>query len=207
MLVWSSLHSSLRDKGPMKSAWLALRYALKKTIGLDWIKEIIVERALEEPVQTIVPAKDVVIKQANVDDIFKLNSLVNPQKYQLYQKRNDKGIVCFIALEGDKVIAYSWIKFTSRYQPKKSIPDNKVAYLYDSFVSPKYRNKRLHSALTAARLQYLRQRGYLKVLTAGQKDNPSFKTMVQAGFKPTKTVLLFTVFKLQFRLWHKISAA
>ena len=114
-----------------------------------------------------------------------------------------------MVLDEKRVVAYSWIKFKSRYESKSQVSrktNNEVAYLFDSYVIPEYRNNSMHSALTTTRLMYLHSHGYEKARTGVEDKNTyALKTMASAGFKPTRAVFFFTIFGLKFHRWQKHS--
>src|SRR3989304_1955227 len=63
------LYSLIRKHGILNFTRLAFRYALMKTIGLDWQRFILLERSLAEPIQEVVPRIKVTIRQATEDDL------------------------------------------------------------------------------------------------------------------------------------------
>jgi hypothetical protein len=105
MSIWNRLNSKIQKHGILPSIWLAVRFILRKTIGLDWNKIIILERLMEEPIQQINPKIQVKITRATEDDLNRLKTIVDETKYHIFHDRLKKGRICFIALDDDKIIA------------------------------------------------------------------------------------------------------
>lgn len=202
-----SLLVQIRGDGILNFARKALRFLLRKTIGLDWRTWIIVERSLEDPLEEIEPRIEVTIRQARSSDLDKFKRLVNEEKLVVLRERFKKGRTCFIALDGDKIAYFGWISVDAEYESNSRITmrlKEKEAYWFDCYTAPKYRQNGLHTALTSKALTYLKDRGYKTVLTIVWDENtPSRKAFRIVGFKGQRTVTLITVFGIKFHLWHK----
>jgi GNAT superfamily N-acetyltransferase len=205
MSLLGRLRLKIKQEGIFSSIWLTIRFVLRKIIGLDWNTAVKLERLLEEPIQEIPTKTKVRILQANENNLEGLKGIVDKEKGLVFQERFNRGKICFIALDDNKVIAYSWISLESEYDPNSGIEiivNNKEAYLFDDFVLPDYRGQRIQSALIPPRLNYLKSRGFHKGFSLVFKNSPvSLKNTISAGFEPKKTVMVFKIFWIKFHCW------
>ncbi len=201
------LYSLIRKYGILNFTWLAFRYILRKTIGLNWGENILLERSLAEPIQEIVPKTKVRIEQATEDDLDKFKDIVDENRYNLFQQRFRTGRICFMALDGEKAVAFGWMSLEDEYESDCQVEvrlNNKEAYVFDDYVLPEYRNNRLQSALMARRLIYLHSQAYNKaIMFVGDKNTYARKAFASAGCRPKRAVTLFTIFGLKFHRWQK----
>ncbi len=191
--LFKRLKIQIRQHGIPRSTWLIIRLIMRITLGLDWWSDIFLERPLAEPIKEIVPKIKVEIRQATVNDLDKFKSVVSEKDLNLFQQRFKRGRICFVALDGYKVAAYSWISLdeydTSNghdiTMQKKIGMTNKEGYFFDILVIPEYRNNRLQTALDTARLKYVHSLAYNRVLTGITANNTfSLKSAASSGFKP-----------------------
>jgi ribosomal protein S18 acetylase RimI-like enzyme len=181
---------------------------MRKTLRIDWRKAIIFERSLVEPFQEVIPKANVTIRRATIDDMDKFVGLVDKDKYFRFQQRFKQGKICFIVLDGDKVVAFSWISFQNEYNSEwrceVKLKDNE-AYVFDSFIDPAYRHKRLHSALIFQKFLYLQMQGYQKAIGYVDVDNTySLKALASSGHQPKKIFTLIEIFGLKFHRCQEI---
>jgi hypothetical protein len=198
--------SLIKEQGTLKFSWLALRYILRRTIGLDWWKEILLERSLAEPIKEVVPKIQVLIRQGTENDLDKFKGIVSKKDYKRFQQRFQKGRICFVALDGEKVAAYSWISFNEfdTNKRKEMKLSEKEAYLFDIFVVPEYRNNRLQTALDTVRLNYAKSQGFAIAVTLIIATNTySLKSANTSGFKPVNSLTACSIFWSTFELWPK----
>jgi hypothetical protein len=208
-MTWQKLfkrRSSLaREYGPIHANWLTFRYILRRTLWIDWQKTILFERSLAEPIKEVIPKIKVNIRQATIDDLIKLKDMVDADKYARFQQRFDQGNICFLALDEDKVAAFSWVSFHNEYLSESRIEvrlKDKEAYFFDTFVDPVYRNNGLQTAMIPPRLKFLRDLGYEKVIGLVDDDNIySQKSLASSGYKPKKISTLIKIFGLTFHSW------
>jgi CelD/BcsL family acetyltransferase involved in cellulose biosynthesis/ribosomal protein S18 acetylase RimI-like enzyme len=198
--------SLLKQHGILKFTWLVFRYFLRKTIRLSWQKIYILERSLKEPIQAITPKINVRIEQVGENEIHILKDIVDKDKYRRFQDRLRKGRVCIAALDGDRATGFGWISLEDECETDSSIEvklNDKEAYLYDSYVSPEYRNNKLYAAMLAEEMRYLKSRGYDKAIALIDSENATaLKTVKAAGYYPEKTAVVFTVFGRKFHRWR-----
>ena len=199
---WNRLSSIIRKHGILKFTWLVFRHVLRKTIRLDWESAIIIEGSLEEPVKEFVPKIEVRIEQATEDNLDKLKGIITKNDYNIFKERFRKGRICFVALDGEKIVAYSWINLDAGYV--SDYKKEEVAYSFDTYVSDEYRNSGIAVYLQTKIWIYLRDRGYKKVIASVAKNNlPAKKAWRKVGFQGKQTSTLLIIFGLKFRRWQK----
>jgi GNAT superfamily N-acetyltransferase len=151
----------------------------------------------------------VAVKQARKEDLEKFVSIVSAKKYREFQRRINNGRICFMVLDGDKAIGYSWISLDDEYIPDGGVDvvlGEKEAFLFDDYILPQYRGKGLQSALIPPRLAYLREHGYLVGLSYIHDVNTvAMKAPVTAGFMPKRTVSVFMISGMKIRRLREFS--
>jgi GNAT superfamily N-acetyltransferase len=199
--------SSAKNNGVFNFTWKALKFVLRKTLGLHWQNNIFFERPLNEPVPGIVPKIKVQIRKAIIDDHVKFKGMFNENKYKRLRERFTKGRLCFVAIDGEKVVGQQWVSLDDEYDPELKIGvkvNNNEGYLYDVYVVPEYRSNRLQLVLAAEAMKYLHDQGYEKATTIVAAYNThSLRTCATEGFIPKRTVFYFTIFGLKFHSWGK----
>ena len=207
MTKWNSLYSLIKKHGILKFSWLGFQYILRKTIRLHWENTIMFERSLEEPIQEIVPRVRIRVAQATEDDLDKFKGIVDEDKRSRFKQRFEEGRICFVALDGKKVVAFTWLSLENEYEPDLQIEiklNDEEAYFFDTYVLPEYRHNRLQSTMMAAKLMYLHHQACKRVISlVWDKNTYSIKALVSAGFRPKKAVTNFTILGLKFHRWQK----
>jgi hypothetical protein len=206
---WDKAKALVKENGILKSTWLIFRYILRKTIGLDWEQVFILVRLLKEPIQEITPKINVKIRQVTEVDIDKFKNIIDDQQYQDFQKRFKKGRICFAALNGEGIVGFDWISLEDEVDPSPFLDiklSNKEAYLFDAYMSPQYRGKKLITAIRIKQLLHLRLQGYEKALAVADSNNViSLKSCKATGFYPDRIVISFKIFGLKFSRWRKFT--
>lgn len=196
-----------RREGIIAFSTRALRFILRRSIGLDWRSAIITERSLEEPIRKIEPRIEVTIRKAIQGDIVKFKGIVDERKLELFKKMFKKNRICFIALDHKKIAYFRWISFEDEYESNCQIRvklNEKEAYLFDAYTVPQYRQDALHTSVTTKALIYLRNKGYKNVLLLVLNKNVyARKALRRIGFKPKKIITLITLFGLKFHIRRK----
>jgi len=203
----NSLNSLINQYGILPAAWLIIRYVLRKILRIDWQRTILFERLLADPIQEVVPKIKVNIERATVEDLEKLKGMVDEAKYNRFRQRFDRGNICFVARDGDKIAAFSWISFDREFEVESQIEiklNYKEAYGFDTYVEPEYRNNRLQSAMEPTILKYLRSQGYEKMIGLVDKNNIyALKGLLSAGNKPKRIATLIRIFDWKIQWWQK----
>jgi ribosomal protein S18 acetylase RimI-like enzyme len=207
MTKLNNVYPRIRQLGIFPFAWLAFRYVLRHTIRVDWNKNLYFASSLDEPILEVVPKIKVQIKLATINDIDKFTSLFDENKCARLKQRFTHGRICFVALDGSKLVGQLWVSLDDEYETEGRIRVkviNNEGYLFDVYVIPEYRNNRLGKYLTFTALKYLRDQGYEKAAGLVTDNNIySLRAFVSQGLVPKKTVFDFKLFGLQFHRWAK----
>lgn len=202
-----NLFAQVRRDGIIAFSIRALRFVLRKSIGLDWRSDIIAERSLEKPIREVEPRIKVTIREATEDNLDKFKGIVNERKLELFRERFKKDRICFIALKQKKIAYFGWISLEDEYESNCQIKvklNEREAYWFDCYTVPEYRQNGLHTALTTKALIYLKNKGYKKVLMLVWNNNIySRKAFREVGFEGKKIITLVKLFSLKFHIWHE----
>ena len=183
-----------------------LENVIRKYI-VDYTQVIIYEKSLDSIIPKIETKIEVQIRPALLNDIKKIATTNAPsqlrKKYENnLSKRLKDGHICFIAEEENgKIAAYGWAAFREIYLTeinKKMELGPKEADIYDCFVFPEYRGKRIYQKLLAESFRFLRERQYKRVYGHALSNNiPSRRGIQRVGYKPKKVVTLLKLFGLK----------
>ena len=191
----------------IRFTWKALRFILRKSMGIDWRREILAERSLEEPIEEFKPKIKVTIRQATDNDLDKFKGIVSESKLELFKERFEEGRICLIALDGERVISFAWISSENEYEINCCIEvklNEEEGYLFDDYTVPEYRYKGLQTALITKRLASLKEQAYRKALVfLWDKATYSRKAYSRVGFKGKQVVTLIILFGLKFHRWRE----
>jgi hypothetical protein len=214
MKIANKASSLLKQHGILKFAWLVFRYILRKALGIDWWTDTLWERSLSDPLTEVIPKIQVKFRQATKNDIDKFKGIIDENILNDFQRRFKKNRICFLALDGEKVTAYSWISLGEydtirendiKFQKETKIKEKDV-YLFDIYVVPEYRNNRLQTALDYIRLKYAHDLGYTRAVTTIASTNTySLKSAQSSGFRLSRTLTYFRIFWLNFYRWRDIT--
>lgn len=176
-------------------------------MGFNWQTEILAEYLLEENIQDVEPKIKVVIREAQGAGLDKFRNTTEEKKIKIFGERFNKGEICFIAEDQDKIAYYGWISFNDEYEDNCHIKvklNKKEAYWFDCWTVPEYRKMGLHTAVTTKALTYLKNKGYKRVLSfVTVKNVPSLKAFGRVGFKGKKVVTFIKLFGLKFHIWRE----
>jgi hypothetical protein len=199
-------YSLIKQRGILKFTWLGFRYILRKTLWIDWRTCTYFKRSLDKPILDIVPKIPVEIRQATVEDLPKLKEIVDEAKYDRFKRRFQEGNICFIALDKEKIVSFSWIGLSNKFEPELRVEiklAEKEAYLFDAYVVPEYRNHGLYPVVGNNNLKYLRNLGFKQVIIFVDNTNIfSLKAVNSSGFNANRALTCFSIFGLTFHLWH-----
>jgi len=149
---------------------------------------------MDLPFADISPPAGVTIRVATPDDFSRLAEAMagtefrgRPLGVDEVAERCDRGDVCLIAESGGQLAYLSWIKFTDASMRRNGVdvplrPGE--AYIDSIFAMPAYRGQGLATAVAAARLRYLRDRG-TKVAFGwvAPHNTPMIRVLERAGYR------------------------
>lgn len=181
---------------------LSIRYLIRR-LGVKYVREVIYERLLSDEIsnyETLIPLDIIIVEKAS---FFQPNGIPIASEDNKSNKesisRLKKGDVCIIGLSNKKIVGYTWICFQKmKYEPVieyTSFFHDNEALIYDTFVFPEFRKKKIALKLIESGLRYMYLKGYKKSFVHIQWDNvPSVKSFEALGFHPIKLVIYLRVF-------------
>lgn len=185
------------DKLQSHFRFKSLLNVIKKNI-IVYTQVIIYEKRLDN-IPSVNTKIDVSVKRASLDDIRKM---FQRDKNNLAKKLKE-GHVCFIAERKGDILGYCWVAFRELYvrEIDRKIKFKKAeACIYDVFVFPDYRRKRIYQKMLVEIFRFLRKKGYEKVFINVLSTNiPSKRGVEHVGFKRIKNVIFFRLFGLSVR--------
>ena len=188
------------------------KYLIENNI-VCYRKLIIYEKSLDSVIPKIETKIEVHVRPALLNDIKRIAAANAPSLMILKEllrkkyehnllKRQKDGHICFIAEEEkQKIAAYCWAAFREIYITeihRKIELSPEEADLYDAFVFPEYRGKKIYQKLLAESFRFLSKRRYKRVYGHALSNNiPSRRGIQRVGYKPKKVVTLLKVFGLK----------
>ena len=171
-------------------------------------KGVVAERDLSEPIEYVQPTIDVEIKEMQVEHLPLLKDIVTERKMRKFKERLlSKSRVGFIVFHEGEVAYYTWISITTEDNPfdiEVKIGEHE-GIIIDSYTLPKFRGNRIHTFMSAKRLEYLEKMGCHKVYAVYYEGNAhSRKAHLRNGYKEKKKVTVFTIFGLSIHRWKDI---
>lgn len=132
-------------------------------------RTVLIERSLECPVAEIPTRTSVVVdllNESDIEDYLELRMHTDPSRLR---RRMAEGQWCFAARHEGRLIGVVWatnnpqrlsaLAWTPPLRPGE-------LYVYDLFVTPDARGRRVASKLTSAMLQYFQIAGYTRIVAA-----------------------------------------
>jgi len=195
-----SLNSSdkLRFSLHFKTLINCFKNILRENI-VDYVQVIIYERPLTN-MPSINTKIKVSVKRASMDDLKRIYVIRARNKNGLSKRLND-GHLCFIAERKGDPVGYCWVAFRELYIieiDRKIKFDNAEACIYDVFVFPEYRRKKIYQKMLVEIFRFLKKKGYKKAFINVLSTNiPSQRGVEHVGFKRIKNVTFLKLFGLK----------
>jgi GNAT superfamily N-acetyltransferase len=166
---------------------------------VNYTKVVIYEKSLTN-IPRINTRIKVNIKLTSLDEIRKICVMRVRNKDSLTKRLND-GHLCFIAEREGDIVGYCWVAFQELYVSeidKKIKFSNTEACLYDAFVFPEYRRKRIYQKMLVEIFKFLRKKGHEKAFINILSTNISSQRGVEhVGFQSIKNVTFLRLFGLR----------
>lgn len=115
------------------------------------------------------------------------------------RKRLENGHICFIAEDKKgQIVGYCWVAFHEIFLSeisKKLELSPEEADLYDAFIFPEYRGKKIYQKILQEIFTFLRKNQYVRAYGHALIDNiPSRRGIARVGYRPKKVVTLLRLF-------------
>lgn len=143
------------------------------------IEYVVFTRPLGEGLSSLEPDLPVTLRTATEADLPRFQGLVPPSELYHFANRLAKGRHCFLALDGERLVAYCWatghVEFDVDNVDIALQPGD--AYFDDSYTVPAYRNQRIQAALRLYSHRYMKELGYQRVIAIVPEDNTAAKAL------------------------------
>lgn len=183
-------------------------FSIRLPYGLIIIERVLVYVSLtNNPIIISKPRVKVTIRKATLADIYRFAESMPwkvPSEIQKYSNKLKNGRICFIALDKDKIVSYTWLTFDfdrsldgSKMGPPIRLRPGDI-YSYDSYTLPEYRARGIGSALWAKKLEYSRQKGYERIISLVNERNKASRRMNEkAGRRAYEKIKFIKIFGFQ----------
>jgi len=163
---------------------------------------IIYEKSLNSFLPEIKTKTEVHVRCASPNDIKKIAANFGKKFEKTLLKRLEDNDLCFVA-EGRKgeIAGHCWVAFQEIYLSeidKKMELTREEADLYDAFVFPEYRGKKIYQKMLEEIFRFLKKKHYMRAYGHALSNNiPSRRGIARVGYKPKKVVTLLRLFGLK----------
>jgi len=158
---------------------------------------------MSDPIPCLTTEEDVVLSLLT-ESTLELSEVIGEQ---ISNSRFHHGNICFCLLHQKKVVSYCWIAFDEEWIREIEMlikPKDREAYLFDAFTLPEYRGKNLFPTVLSNTLNYLKAKGYHRVLIFALNSNrASIKAIQKASFRHFQCVIFLKLFGKGFHLISK----
>ena len=159
---------------------------LSKTLdpSVDWMELV---RDLDAPIPMHVPEIDFSRRWAHKKDLLAINAMQRFAKEVEFLERSlEQGDRCLLLEQFGRIAAFAWVTFRdyrlSLWHTVHLPPG--FAYLIYIHVQPEYRRKGVGSYLLSCLMQFLRERGYHRLISGMYGDwEVSIRLHIKLGFR------------------------
>jgi len=172
-----------------------------RLLFFEFHRGFVVRKSLEEPIHVPAPKVAVTIRQATLDDLPLLETIVPPLRVKRLAKKMEAGEICFVAIQEQRVVAYVLAGFanTPSTEDAQLKIGPKEAYLWAGFALPQYRRQGVVRAVNLSLCRLLRENGYESVVLLVDRHNrASLGHCHKMGYRMTDRVTYLRV--LRWRL-------
>lgn len=133
-----------------------------KVFGIQVHQLYYFEKDLLESIISITPSYPMDIRKAGMEDIKTLLNIVSKDSRQRIKRYQKYSSVCYIAWYKDQIAGYTWLntKLVLLNGYSMGVLGPGGAFAFGSYVFPKFRGKKVFTALIAAYYSEMRQQGY-----------------------------------------------
>jgi RimJ/RimL family protein N-acetyltransferase len=185
-----------------------------RIIGRPVVREraLVLVKSIEAPVE-LPPRKDGLIIRAmeerDLERFRALDVLLPERRLADFAARLRSGRRAVIALADGCPIGYGWLsrqpEIDARCGIEISLSENE-GYIYDGFIFPSHRHKRIYPHLLLWRVDYLQQQGSQRVYSIVFAENtPALRVHWQVGFRAHSQMRYSKIFNLRWRREYTIS--
>jgi len=135
----------------------------------------------------IQPLLPVTIRRMTPDDISAMSYIIDEDEATLFRERLEEGKTGFVALDGERIIHYSWLTFKEEFESWLGITihcGTGMGYSFNLYTLPEYKGKNIAPAVLSEHLASMKENGCHTALTVvGSKNTASLHTVMKVGFQ------------------------
>jgi ribosomal protein S18 acetylase RimI-like enzyme len=164
----------------------------------EYHRLLVVRRSLKEPVDVPAPRVAVTIREATLDDLAILETIVPPLRVKRFAKKMQAGEICMVALQEQQVVGYCLGGFanTPSTEDAQLKLGPKEAYAWGGYVSPQCRRQGVWGAVHLALCRLQREKGYETCFGLVEMGNrASLGALQKIGFRETERLTLLRVLR------------
>lgn len=182
--------------------------ALKKSLGIiisfffDYCVCIKVVWEMDSTIRAFPIKEKLLLRQATLEDIPQLKKLA---EFIASEKRLRRGHVCFIALDGDRVVGAMWYSQEDEYfcalHMWVHLSEGEVCGC-GTYIIPEYRNRGLFPILLVKMAKHMQERGYKRRVILVNEKNAEMRNVIAKTVQARETERI-TVLKIFWWKFHK----
>lgn len=162
----------------------------------EYHRAFLVRRSLKEPIHIPAPRVAVTIRQATLDDLALLETIVPPLRVKRFAKKMQAGEICMVAIQEHRVVGYCLGGFanTPSTEDAQLKLGPKEAYAWGGYVLPQYRRQGVWGAVHLALCRFQREQGYETCIgQVDRRNRASVGALQKMGLCVTDRVTLLKV--------------
>ena len=186
------------------------RYAFSLSIKaltlpfFEYRRGFLVHRSLEEPIHIPAPRAAVTVREATLDDLALLETIVPRLRLSRIVKKMQTGEICFVAIQDQRVVGYVFGGFanTPSTEDAQLKLGPKEAYAWGGYVLPQYRRQGVWGAVHLALCRRQQEDGYESCFGLVDRHNrAALGALQKIGFHVPGRVTLLRVLGWRMSRW------
>ena len=173
---------------------------------------MVLENRLAGPLELLPAEPDLVIREMDESDLQRFRepeSLLKERRIADFAARLKSGRRGFLALAAGRACGYGWLSRQTEIDARCGIeisPGEDEGYIYDGFMFPAFRRRRVYARLLCTRLDWLKREGCRRVYSIVFSDNvPALNAHWQVGFRPYGQMSYSKIFNFRWRRKYALS--
>jgi GNAT superfamily N-acetyltransferase len=187
-------HEDLSAPGRLSQIIFRIARKLVRPFG-DLSIEVVLERDLGMPIQTVTARADLMVREATEEDLEQIIRLYAGRPRDNYQMRMRRGEKCFIAFVGLEIAHVNWTCFRrgAALQGRPFIAGSGAVYGTDGFTVEAFRGQNIHAFVLGEMLRRAQKAGYRTFYGVARHDRrAAFPAHRQLGYRKAGKLLCLT---------------
>jgi GNAT superfamily N-acetyltransferase len=178
----------------------------------DLRRATVFDRCLNQPIPECPPSMHVTLREMTLEDLKRFRepeSYLRERRIINFARQLKTGRTAVIVLADDRVAGYGWLSLENVSEQSIGVEvslEEGEGYIYDGFIFPSSRGRRIYPSLIAWRLNWLRRHGcktvYSIVFTGNQ---PAVNWHQKMGFRNEQRIYTMSLLGLKWRMNHRLN--